>query len=550
MTLGASAVRPTVRRRHRVVTALTAALLGSAAWGAAAKSAAAWVAVGVLAVCIAAYAALLARVRLVAARDLARVFAPDPPRVPWPPADVVRPPMQPAGRRAQPPLLDRWEVTRFLWAGLAGCLLDVVGALTDRLLGDPATAGGRRRVWLAHSERLQAYLRSASATATVGVVAVGSMAVITRSAAGATERAAAVATSPSSLKDSTGTHTVAPGDTLSGIAARFGTTVDALASANRIADPNLILPGQVLMLVRPGAGRPSTTSAYTVVAGDTLSGIAARFGTTVDALASANNIADANLIYPGRLLTVVAASTRRAGADATPASNPLGSGSARTSLRTAKAGTAARSQPPVSTGPARPGQRATDASSAVTGPRATDASSVVTGPRATDASPSATGSPTTDASPSARGSPTTDASPSATSSPATALPLPARYLRHGTVDQGVDYAAPGGTPLYAMGPGTIVQEGISGFGPNAPVLRITAGPLAGRTVYYGHAGPDLVPVGAHVEAGELIGSVGAGIVGLSAGPHLEIGFYPPGAMGTGRAMLDYLDGVTGYPTES
>src|SRR5207248_1597180 len=33
------------------------------------------------------------------------------------------------------------------------------------------------------------------------------------------------------------------------------------------------------------------------------------------------------------------------------------------------------------------------------------------------------------------------------------LPLPAQYLQNGTVDQGVDYAAPGGTPLFAMGPG-------------------------------------------------------------------------------------------------
>jgi len=129
-----------------------------------------------------------------------------------------------------------------------------------------------------------------------------------------------------------------------------------------------------------------------------------------------------------------------------------------------------------------------------------------------------------------------------------AMPLPLQYLRGGSVDQGVDYGAPGGTPLYAMGAGTITREGMSGFGPNTPVLQITSGPLAGKSVYYGHAGPDLVPVGAHVADGQQISSVGYGIVGYSTGPHLEIGFYPPGNQGAGQAMLHYINSVLGHPT--
>jgi murein DD-endopeptidase MepM/ murein hydrolase activator NlpD len=124
-----------------------------------------------------------------------------------------------------------------------------------------------------------------------------------------------------------------------------------------------------------------------------------------------------------------------------------------------------------------------------------------------------------------------------------ALPLPRQYLKNGSVDQGVDYSAPGGTPLYAMGSGTIIQEGIGGFGPDAPVLQITSGPLAGRTVYYGHSGPDLVPVGAHVVQGQQISVVGNGIVGISTGPHLEIGFLPLGHMGAGQPMLEYINAV-------
>ena len=128
------------------------------------------------------------------------------------------------------------------------------------------------------------------------------------------------------------------------------------------------------------------------------------------------------------------------------------------------------------------------------------------------------------------------------------LPLPAQYVRGGSVDQGVDYIAPGGTPLYAMGPGIIIKSGISGFGPSCPVLLITGGPLAGRMVYYGHSGPNLVPVGAHVSQGQQISIVGYGIVGRSTAPHLEVGFYPPGGMGAGQSMLDYINGVSGHST--
>jgi murein DD-endopeptidase MepM/ murein hydrolase activator NlpD len=112
-----------------------------------------------------------------------------------------------------------------------------------------------------------------------------------------------------------------------------------------------------------------------------------------------------------------------------------------------------------------------------------------------------------------------------------------------SLDQGVDISAPGGTPLLAVGTGTIVLHGIGGFGPSAPVLHLDSG----QYVYYGHAGPgNMLPIGTHVSAGQVISEVGSGIVGLSTGPHLEIGFCDgsgtPLGGGTASQMMSLLQG--------
>jgi murein DD-endopeptidase MepM/ murein hydrolase activator NlpD len=116
-----------------------------------------------------------------------------------------------------------------------------------------------------------------------------------------------------------------------------------------------------------------------------------------------------------------------------------------------------------------------------------------------------------------------------------------------SLDQGVDISAPGDTPEFAVCSGTIVLHGIGGFGPWAPVLHCDS-PIGGYDyVYYGHAGPaNQLPVGSHVGAGQVMSSVGPGIVGMSTGPHIEIGFADgsgtPVGGGSASTMMSLLQG--------
>jgi lysozyme len=97
------------------------------------------------------------------------------------------------------------------------------------------------------------------------------------------------------------TYTVKAGDTLSGIASKYGTTYQVLASYNGISDPNKIFVGQTIKIPTNGS---NTTKTYTVQKGDTLSSIASKYGTTYQKIAKDNNISDPNRIYPGQKLII------------------------------------------------------------------------------------------------------------------------------------------------------------------------------------------------------------------------------------------------------
>lgn len=101
------------------------------------------------------------------------------------------------------------------------------------------------------------------------------------------------------------TYIVKSGDTLSSIAAKYGTTYQKIAADNRITNPNLIHPGQVLHINRGKTVSTNNTGrTYIVKSGDTLSGIAAKYGTSYKKIARDNNIVNPNLIHPGQKLII------------------------------------------------------------------------------------------------------------------------------------------------------------------------------------------------------------------------------------------------------
>lgn len=103
------------------------------------------------------------------------------------------------------------------------------------------------------------------------------------------------------------THLVRSGETLSGIAQQYGTTVAALLGLNNLSSANLIFAGTTLR-VEGGTGGATPpvggTTTYTVAPGDSLSSIAARFQVSLSALADINQIENRNYIWAGQVLAL------------------------------------------------------------------------------------------------------------------------------------------------------------------------------------------------------------------------------------------------------
>ncbi|MBG6107857.1 LysM peptidoglycan-binding domain-containing protein [Frigoribacterium sp. CG_9.8] len=137
-----------------------------------------------------------------------------------------------------------------------------------------------------------------------------------------------VATAAPAIAAPTGRYTIQKGDSIGGIAAKFGLATQTLLSANGLAWTSIIYPGQTIAIpgstgvasaapasqVRvveapsaPAAARTPVT--YTIASGDSITKIAAKFGVTVQAILTANNLTWSSIIYGGRTLTIPSAPT-------------------------------------------------------------------------------------------------------------------------------------------------------------------------------------------------------------------------------------------------
>lgn len=127
-------------------------------------------------------------------------------------------------------------------------------------------------------------------------------------------------------------HRVAPGDTVSGLAARYGSSVRAIVDANGLDSRATIYVGRTILIPTPGEAAPVRETAvartHTVAPGETVWALARRFDTTVRAIVDANGLGSSALIRIGQRLRIP-------GAGATATSAPASTTASSTPTTTA-----------------------------------------------------------------------------------------------------------------------------------------------------------------------------------------------------------------------
>ncbi|WP_435092317.1 LysM peptidoglycan-binding domain-containing protein [Clavibacter michiganensis] len=192
--------------------------------------------------------------------------------------------------------------------------------------------------------------RSKALLATMPIVLVGSLAVslgmatpaeaapvkrMPKAKSGATQtklpRVAAPMAAPAAapMVAAPATYVVEQGDTVSTIAGRFGLSTASVLAQNGLGWKTTIFPGQTLTLGGSGTGASTAAPAaassgagasYTVVAGDTVTGIAGKHGVSTSSVLQANGLQATSTIFPGNRLTIPGAGSTATSAPSAPAS--------------------------------------------------------------------------------------------------------------------------------------------------------------------------------------------------------------------------------------
>jgi murein DD-endopeptidase MepM/ murein hydrolase activator NlpD len=248
-------------------------------------------------------------------------------------------------------------------------------------------------------------------------------------------------------------YTIVSGDTLSGIAERFHTDVRSLEATNGLSDNSVLQPGQSLVV-------PTTIGwVYSVTAGDTLEHIAGLAGLSVDAVAAANHLTTDSVLQIGQRLWIP-------------------------------------HEPPAVQVAVRSGVTAASGGSTTAASQATPAAGFIWPVRG---------------------------------------PITSGFgwrLLYGRQDfhDGIDIAVPMYTPVRAATSGRVVTAGWDG--PYGIAVRIASGDVI---TLYGHNSRVAVQAGQWVDQGQVIAY--SGMTGNATGPHVHFGVYV-----NGRAVnpLDYL----------